>query len=144
MLQSRQKKPAETPRDSLALLVKLPKRQKRVEAYTVFILRCDGKYALEMRGEQGLLGGLWQFPNVPGKLELPDAMLALDKMGLKVRDILRQGERKHIFTHIRWEMRAYWAEVSAETDGHIWLTPEEINETAALPTAFRQFWEETE
>ena len=127
-----------------ALPVKLPKRQKRVEAYTVFILRCDGKYALEMRGQQGLLGGLWQFPNVPGKLDLSDAMLALDKMGLKVRDILRQGERKHIFTHIRWEMRAYWVEVSAETDRHIWLTPEEINETAALPTAFRQFWEETE
>lgn len=123
--------------------MKLPKREKRVEEYTVFILRCDGKYALEKRGDQGLLAGLWQFPNVPGKLEPDGAMSALERMGLKVRDILRQGERKHIFTHIRWEMRGFWVEVAEQGGGFTWLTPEEIDKNVALPTAFRQFWEET-
>ena len=48
---------------------RLPKRTRRVEDYTVFILDWDGRFALEQRGPAGLLAGLWQFPNVPGKLE---------------------------------------------------------------------------
>ena len=127
-----------------SLPVKTPKKQKRVEEYTVFILSCDGKFALEKRPDSGLLAGLWQFPNVPGKLDIPDALVALEKMGIHPKNILRQSERKHIFTHIRWEMRGLWVEVATPAAGYCWLTPEEINRKAALPTAFRQFWAETE
>ena len=127
-----------------ALPVKIPKKQKRVEEYTVFILSCDGKYALEKRPDTGLLAGLWQFPNRAGKTETEEALARLEEMGIKPRDVLRRSDRKHIFTHIRWEMRAYWAEVAEMTGNYCWLTAEEINREAALPTAFRQFWEETQ
>ena len=126
------------------LPVKAPKKQKRVEEYTVFLLSCDGQYALEKRPDSGLLAGLWQFPNVPGKLETAEALPALEKLGMLPRELLRQSDRKHIFTHIRWEMRAYWAEVSEPASPYRWLTADEINSEAALPTAFRQFWEETQ
>ena len=124
--------------------VKLPKKDKRVEDRTVFILCCDGKFALEKRPETGLLAGLWQFPNVAGKQETEEAVLMAEKWGLKVRDIRKMIERKHIFTHIRWQMRGIYLEVAECGGDFVWLTPRQINNEAALPTAFRQFWEETE
>lgn len=124
--------------------VKLPKKEKRVEDRTVFILSCDGRYALEKRPNKGLLAGLWQFPNVIGKLETLDALAAVEKLGLRPRELMRQLERKHIFTHIRWEMRGIYIEVAECAGEYTWLTAEQIQTEAALPTAFRQFWEETD
>ena len=122
-----------------SLPVKSPKKEKRQEDRTVFILRYADRYALEKRPEKGLLAGLWQFPNVPGQLSLEEA---LDwAKPLHPKDILRTVNRKHIFTHIQWNMTGYYLEVSDPGDFH-WFTPEEINTLAALPTAFRQFWEE--
>ncbi len=124
------------------LPVKSPKAERRTEERTVFILSCDGKYALEKRPEKGLLAGLWQFPNVPGKLELQTALRFVEGMGIKPHSILRQVERKHIFTHIEWVMRGFYMETDCMNEKYVWMTPEQINKQAALPTAFRQFWEE--
>ena len=124
--------------------VKLPKKDKRVEDRTVFVLSCDGKYALQKRPETGLLAGLWQFPDVAGKAETEQALLQAEKWGLKVRDIRKVIERKHIFTHIRWQMRGIYLEVAECAGDFVWLTPRQISDEAALPTAFRQFWEEAE
>ena len=124
------------------LPVKLPKKGKKTEEKTVFILSCGEKYALQKREDKGLLAGLWQFPNIPGKLETDAALQWLADAGLQPRDILRQVERSHIFTHIRWEMRGIYLEVREEAGGYVWMTAEEIRSGAALPTAFRQFWEE--
>ena len=125
------------------LPVKSPKKQKRVEEYTVYVLTCDGKYALEKRPDTGLLAGLWQFPNVPGKLDTEAALSVLEAKGLHPKDILRKSDRKHIFTHIRWEMDGYWVEVEEPVAEYQWLTAAEIEEQIALPTAFRQFWIDT-
>lgn len=124
------------------LPVKLPKRDRRQEDRTVFILSCDGRYALEKRPARGLLAGLWQFPNVAGKLDTPEALEKVEEMGLRPRRILRQVERKHIFTHIQWDMRGVYVEVADTSAGFTWLTAEQIEGGAALPTAFRLFWEE--
>lgn len=124
------------------LPVKQPKRSRREEERTVFILSCDGWYALEKRPNKGLLAGLWQFPNVLGKLELQAALDKVEQMGLKPKEIIRQVGKKHIFTHIEWNMCGVYVEV-AEKDGDLqWFTVEQIRSNAALPTAFRQFWEE--
>ena len=109
---------------------------------TVFILSCDGRYALQKRPEQGLLASLWQFPNVPGKLDTSAAIEAVEGIGLKPKEIKRQVERKHIFTHVEWNMCGIYMEVAEETGDFCWFTAREIEEQAALPTAFRQFWEE--
>lgn len=122
--------------------VKLPKKGKRVEEKTVFIVSCDGRFALNKRPESGLLAGLWEFPNVSGKLETEQALQAAQEMGLRPREIIRQTERKHIFTHIIWQMRGVYLEVAEESEGFVWLMAEQIDASAALPTAFRQFWED--
>ena len=56
--------------------------------------------------------------------------------------VLEECFRKHIFTHIQWNLRGYYLEAADCTGDFSWFTREEIEETAALPTAFRQFWEE--
>ena len=124
------------------LPVKSPKKEKRQEEKTVFILSCDGRYALRKRPETGLLAGLWEFPNIPGKLSVPESAQVLHQWGLHPKHPLRQVERQHIFTHIHWEMTGLYWEVSRAEGDFVWLTAEEINTQAALPTAFRQFWKE--
>ncbi len=122
-----------------SLPVKAAKKNRKIEEKTVFILRCEGEYVLVKRPEKGLLAGLWQFPEAPGILELPQAIQAL---GLPVKEIYRQVEKSHIFTHIEWKMRGYYLEVAEKDEKFSWFSREEIDSTAALPTAFRQFWEE--
>lgn len=124
------------------LPVKSPKKAKRQEQRTVFIFSCDGFYGLKKRPDSGLLAGLWEFPNVEGTLEIPDALQQAQAWNLRPRQLLRQVERQHIFTHVRWEMRGLYVEVAEKGGDFIWLSPEEIRTHAALPTAFRQFWEE--
>ena len=124
--------------------VKAGKKPRKVEEKTVFVLSCDGCFALEKRPEKGLLAGLWQFPNCPGKLSLEDALCEVERLGLKPRGVLRQVERRHIFTHIQWEMNGIYLEVDAPVGEFQWFTAEKIRQEAALPTAFRQFWEEIE
>lgn len=127
---------------ALQLPVRLPKKSRRLEEKTVFILSCNGRFALLKRKNHGLLAGLWEFPNVPERLEMQPALQQIEKFGLKPREVLRQIEKKHIFTHVQWDMRGIYVEVSGETGDFSWMDAKEIEENAALPTAFRQFWEE--
>ena len=124
------------------LPTKLPKKPRRVEEKTVFILSCRGQYALRKRDEKGLLAGLWQFPDVPGKLEIHVAMDTVERMGLRTKQIYRQVERDHIFTHVQWDMRGIYLEVDEPLGSFAWHTTEEIENETAIPTAYRQFWEE--
>ena len=126
------------------LPVKSPKKARRTEEMTLFICHADGKYALQKRPDTGLLAGLWQFPNVPGRLDTQEALTAAEALGLRPRDIRKALHRNHIFTHIRWEMEGIFLEGADMTGDYVWMTPEEIEQQAALPTAFRQFWEERE
>ena len=125
-----------------SLPVKAPKKEKRQEDRTVFILCCDGKYALEKRPAKGLLAGLWQFPNVSGHFDTENTLIRAGSMGIKVRQIQKEILRKHIFTHIVWNMKGIYLETTEASDAFQWFTEEEINTQAALPTAFRLFWEE--
>ena len=125
-----------------SLPVKKAKMQRRKEDKTVFILSCDGQYALCKRPDKGLLAGLWEFPNVAGKLELEAALNEVEQMGIKPCEIIRQVEKKHIFTHIEWDMCGIYVEVKACAGNYVWMDADKINAEAALPTAFRQFWEE--
>ncbi len=122
--------------------VKSPKKPKKAEEITVFLLSCRDLWAIEKRANRGLLAGMWQFPNCPGTLSAPEALEKIEEMGLKPRNISREISRKHIFTHIRWEMRGIFVEVAEPEGPFTWRTLEEIRESAALPTAFRQFLEE--
>ena len=121
---------------------KLPKKAKKQENRTVFLLHCGENWAIEKRPNKGLLAGLWQFPNVAGHLGAAEAVAWAEEMGLHPRHVERSMDRHHIFTHIRWDLRGWFLEVEEMAGGFTWLTLDEIDEQAALPTAFRQFREE--
>jgi len=124
------------------LPVKSPKKAKRQEERTVFILRYGNNYALEKRPPSGLLASLWQFPNKSGHLSTVDALLQAEHWGLHPIEIRREVFRRHIFTHIIWDMKGIYLDVSQRAGPFSWFTTEQINDQAALPTAFRLFWEE--
>ena len=123
------------------LPMKTPKKAKRQEDRTVFILHCDGRYALEKRPDKGLLAGLWQFPNTDRHLDTASALKAVEAMGLRPREILREVERKHIFTHIQWNMKGLYLDVAEIAGNFHWFTASQVNSQTALPTAFKQFWD---
>lgn len=125
-----------------ALPVKLPKKQRRIEEKTVLILSCQGSYALQKRQGKGLLAGMWQFPDIPGGLEVQQILAAVEAMGLAPKEVYRSVRRKHIFTHVQWNMEGIYLEVTEPGGDFSWMTAGQINEQVALPTAYRLFWEE--
>ena len=122
--------------------VKPRKKERRIEDKTVFILKCDGEYALEKRPSKGLLANLWQFPNVQSKYSIEASLNILEEKGFKVKDVIRTVERNHIFTHVEWKMTAVYAELVEKHGDLVWMSLESIATAAAIPTAFRQFLEE--
>ena len=85
-----------------------------------------------------MLAGLWEFPHVPGKLELPEVLAQLDAWDCVPEDVEKSVERTHIFTHVQWEMRGFFIRCRKLPDGFTHGKPEEY----ALPTAFRLFLED--
>ena len=124
-----------------SLPAKHPKREKRRENRTVFVFRRDGDCALHRRPDRGLLAGLWEFPNVEGLLSPQEALAQAEAWGLAPRDLGRVLERDHVFTHIIWHLRCYYLDCQGQGSDFTWFTEEALETQAALPTAFRQFWE---
>lgn len=124
-----------------SLPVKLPPKEKRLEEKTILILKCGSNYALCKRDDKGLLAGLWQFPNMDGLLEANAVVERLKNDGITVSQIYMVLERNHIFTHIKWDMRAYYLEVADMGSNYSWFDEAAIEANTALPTAFRKFWD---
>lgn len=120
--------------------VKTPKKQRKAEEKTVFLLSYRGKYALCRRGEKGLLAGMWEFPNTEGCLSEKEAETFLRAKGAELLCCLPCGKAKHIFTHIEWLLTGYEAECREEINGFVWKTPEEIRRDYAIPSAFGYFF----
>lgn len=123
------------------LPVREPKKARRLEKKTVFLLRCGARYGLVKRPGKGLLAGLWSFPNVEGFLTPQQAVDQAARWGAAPEGAERCVEREHVFTHVRWELRCYHLPCRVPCPPFVWVTGEELERDYALPTAFRQFWE---
>ena len=120
------------------LPVRAKKKSRRVEERTVLLLFQNGKAALRKRADTGLLASLWEFPSVLGSLDEAGVSLALAQMGLSAKSIEPAGSAKHIFTHIEWDMKGYFADVTGETDDLFWADAAAFD-AAAIPAAFKKF-----
>lgn len=124
------------------LPVKTPKKKRRVEEKTVFVLVRDGKLALRKREASGLLAGLWEFPNVEGTLTEQQVYGQLEAFGLRVTDWRKQLGATHIFTHVEWHMTGYVLDVTGvDTEGFFWAGESGL-EQCAIPSAFLKFTQE--
>ncbi|MDD6159583.1 MAG: A/G-specific adenine glycosylase [Oscillospiraceae bacterium] len=114
-----------------SLPVKAPKKARRTEERTVWLLFYENAVALRRRPEKGLLAGLWEYPNELEK-EIPE------EWGLSVgwREFGCTG--KHIFTHIEWHLTVQRLELTdpALPEGWVWADERELRERYALPNAF--------
>lgn len=124
------------------LPVKAPKKARRVEEKTVFLLHRDGRVALQKRPATGLLAGLWEFPNVEGALDEKHAPAQVAAWGLEPKAWRNKLAAKHIFTHVEWRMTGYTLEVSGDGPAEFaWVDAEELEEHA-VPSAFARYYAE--
>jgi A/G-specific adenine glycosylase len=124
-----------------ALPVRRGKKEKKVQVKTVFLLQCGDMFALVKRADGGLLSGLWQLPNVDGSLSAPEAIAAVEALGVVPTALCRELHRVHVFTHVKWQMVCYHLQCNRKAPGLVWADMEQIRSEYALPTAFRMFLE---
>ena len=124
---------------AVILPVKTPKKPRRVEERTVFVLTCGDRTAVNRRPARGLLAGCWEFPNVSGRLDEAGAARQAAAWGAAPEALLRSTARVHVFTHIEWHMTCYYIACRQMPEKFRWAAEEELAEEVALPTAFRQF-----
>lgn len=123
------------------LPVKTPKKERRIEQRTVFVLLCGDRVAVRKRTEKGLLAGLWEFPNVLGEYSAETFNIPLHDWGVWAVDLKKSIGAKHIFTHVEWHMTGYFVECRNQPDAFVWVTKEEFARDIALPSAFRAFFD---
>ena len=116
------------------LPVKAPKRPRRVEERTVWLIFFQNRVALRRRPAKGLLAGLWEFPH-----ELGDGPLPAD-WEIKALSDKFAGQARHVFTHIEWHMtiRAVEAETDGLPQGWIWSDQVGLEDQYAVPNAFEK------
>ena len=119
------------------LPVRKPKKPRRQEDMTVFLLSCGDEIALERRPDTGLLAGLYQFPHLPGHLSPEEIIKAAEDWGLQPEYLEKQVTRTHIFTHIQWNMQGARLHCAVKSPQFLWA--DKSGGEHALPTAFRQF-----
>lgn len=119
-----------------ALPVKPPKKARRVEQRTVFLLFRGGRVALRRRPDRGLLAGLWEYPNA-----LSPAQSLPENWGLAQTDLTFALTGRHIFTHVEWRMTAVAGELHSARlpEGWVWAGREELERDYAVPSAFGAF-----
>lgn len=103
----------------------------------MFVLSCNGKIAIRKRPPNGLLASLWELPNTEGFLDVQEAVSCSEAWGTKPQEFLKTVKRRHIFTHVTWEMQGVFIRCAAESPEFVWAQPQELAELYSLPTAFR-------
>ncbi|MCF0135002.1 MAG: A/G-specific adenine glycosylase [Lachnospiraceae bacterium] len=130
------------------LPLRVPKTRRRTEELRVLLLHTPRGMLLFRRPEGGVLGGLWELPNVlPG--ETFRCKYGLD---LPEDEFTYLRDEKHIFTHITWHMRLYSYTIEAalqepgEQDGEIsahaamnHAGPKELFDPAAAETEVPEY-----
>lgn len=125
-----------------SLPVKKPKKARQTEEKTVYLLVREGKVALRKRPAEGLLAGLWEFPNVPGTLGDAEAGSPVEQWGLTPEEWQKKLTAKHIFTHREWHMTGYVLRVSGPgAEELLWADGAALSR-CAVPSAFARYYAE--
>lgn len=115
------------------LPVKAPKKARRVEERTVWLIFREDRVALRRRPDKGLLAGLWEYPNEPAGAD------PLAAWGVEPLSIEYAGQGKHIFTHVEWRLTFQKVEAAGEAlpEGWVWADLEAWRGRYAIPNAFQ-------
>jgi len=126
----------------LQIPVKPPRKERKIEERTVFVIKQECKDALEIvlhkRPDTGLLSGMWELPNEEGHLSEAEV-----KQRFPSAKINRLPDGKHIFSHVEWRMWCYEIKLAEamllpeQKEQELKLfTLQEIKEQISIPSAF--------
>lgn len=115
------------------------KKARRKEEKTVLILQCGDRIAIRKRHQKGLLSGMWEFPNVEGLLTKQQAVDTAGDWQTSPEQLRLETNYTHIFSHVEWQMTAYYITCRQMDPAFTWMTESELEEQAAMPSAFRPF-----
>ena len=119
----------------------LPIRKKyvkrRLEELTMFVFECDGKIAIRRRPSEGLLANMWELPWKTGHYSEQRAAVQAVAWDCHAYEIEKMVVRKHVFTHLEWDILGVFMKCRRPSKRFVWVTPEELEAEYSLPTAFR-------
>lgn len=124
------------------LPVKSRAKARKIERRTVLIIRDGDRVAIRKRPARGLLAGLYELPNVAGRLDEGEALAAVKDMGFSPLRIQKLADAKHIFSHIEWHMQGYavLVEEGLPQDEKLLLVDvEDAGRRYAIPAAFAAY-----
>ena len=125
----------------LGATVCVPKKARRIEHKTIFLLECGEQIAIHKRGDKGLLAGLWEFPNEDKKMDAEDIKEWMAEHHMEDAKTKAAGKGKHIFSHVEWHMEGVRISLKTpiQSENYIWVLKKELENTYALPSAFEIF-----
>lgn len=125
--------------------VKKKAKARKIEERTVLIFKDGKQIAIRKRPAKGLLAGLYEFPNLEGKLSMDEVTEYSKKIGLMPVRVQELSEAKHIFSHIEWHMIGYEVIVDelekTNEKGFLFIHPEQIKKEYSIPSAFEKYTE---
>ena len=139
-------------------------RERRVEQRTILVIRDGERVALTRREDKGLLAGMYEFPNLSGRLNRKAVLQAVAEKNLVPLRIQKLEPAKHLFSHVEWQMSGYeirvagFPESMAKTEsgmkpdgdraadistqaGSPWFLAEigQIEDTYPIPSAYKAY-----
>lgn len=123
--------------------VKKIKKSKKIEKRSVFLIVYKNQVLIQKRKNQGLLKGLYEYPNMLGHVSKVEMKYIFDEMGLDTSKFQKLPSAKHIFSHLEWHMEGYFVPINKKIPG-LWATYDELRKEYSIPTAFKVYTKELE
>lgn len=123
--------------------VKGAKKERKVEERTVLVIQDGRMTAIHRRPAKGLLAGLYELPNIEGKLTREQVLDKVKELELEPLFIRELEPAKHIFSHVEWRMTGYLVRVSSmeqkKNNRLIFTEKNQVEKQYAIPSAFRAY-----
>lgn len=120
--------------------IKKPKKGRKQQKITVVILECNQEIWIHKRGADGLLADLYEFITLENHFDqekIKEQFLELD-----VQEIYQFPNKKHVFTHVEWDIKAYYLKINnKKINGQyqgMWIKKDKLH-TLPFPSAFLNY-----
>ena len=109
---------------------------RRLEQFTVFLIMTKGMKIIRKRPNAGLLADTWELPNVRGHLNLYEAKQQLKDWLITPLSLCEKKSRRHIFTHITWELKVFLVEAACSNLPEGWVLSASPLQEVAVSSLF--------